>query len=206
MRRARSSTAWSAAEFDVSELSGSEFISMTGRGTARLSRCPCFRPAFFRHGFIFINKRAGIARRKISRQARRRAALHADGGDLDSRPAGASVWRDTSTIRGCREVSRKPGTPRTSPTAAAAETREDRGERKWLIRSASLLAKGEIDALIGSRRRRNMGTHPDVVRLFPDYRDSNANSTSEPGSFRSCTLSRSAEVYEKYPWIADSSI
>src|SRR5258705_7632313 len=35
---------------------------------------------------------------------------------------------------------------------------------------ATLLARGEIDALIGSRRPEIFGRDPDVVRLFPDYR------------------------------------
>ena len=33
-----------------------------------------------------------------------------------------------------------------------------------------LLARGEIDALIGSRKPESFGRHPDVARLFPDYR------------------------------------
>jgi 4,5-dihydroxyphthalate decarboxylase len=32
------------------------------------------------------------------------------------------------------------------------------------------LARGAIDALIGSRKPESLGRHPDVARLFPDYR------------------------------------
>ena len=35
---------------------------------------------------------------------------------------------------------------------------------------SELLAAGEIDAILGSRLPTNLGVHPDVVRLFPDYR------------------------------------
>jgi 4,5-dihydroxyphthalate decarboxylase len=34
----------------------------------------------------------------------------------------------------------------------------------------TLLARGAIDALIGSRKPDELGRHPDVARLFPDYR------------------------------------
>src|SRR5439155_928052 len=34
----------------------------------------------------------------------------------------------------------------------------------------ALLAAGEIDALIGSRKPDEFGRHADVVRLFPDHR------------------------------------
>src|SRR5262249_60938249 len=33
----------------------------------------------------------------------------------------------------------------------------------------ALLARGAIDALIGSRKPDELGRHPDVARLFPDY-------------------------------------
>src|SRR5665213_751049 len=52
-------------EFDASELSASEFISLKGHslmnhGDSRFVAIPVFPSRVFRHGYIFINKRAGI--------------------------------------------------------------------------------------------------------------------------------------------------
>ena len=48
------------SEFDVAELSASEFISLTGRGDCPFVALPVFPSRVFRHGYIFINTRRGI--------------------------------------------------------------------------------------------------------------------------------------------------
>src|SRR5262249_4595981 len=47
-------------EFDVAELSSSEFISLMGRGDCPFVALPVFPSRVFRHGYIFVNTRAGI--------------------------------------------------------------------------------------------------------------------------------------------------
>src|SRR3989440_11869891 len=47
-------------EFDGAELSASEFISLKGQGDRRFVALPVFPSRVFRHGYIFINTRAGI--------------------------------------------------------------------------------------------------------------------------------------------------
>ena len=47
-------------EFDVAELSASEFISLMGRGDCPFVALPVFPSRVFRHGYIFINTRRGI--------------------------------------------------------------------------------------------------------------------------------------------------
>ena len=47
-------------EFMMAELSSSEFISMTGQGDCPFVALPVFPSKAFRHGFICINKNAGI--------------------------------------------------------------------------------------------------------------------------------------------------
>src|SRR6187399_1747400 len=47
-------------EFDVAELSASEFISLSGRGDCPFVALPVFPSRVFRHGYIFINTRRGI--------------------------------------------------------------------------------------------------------------------------------------------------
>ena len=46
--------------FDVSEFSSSEFITRTLRGNFPFVGIPVFPSKAFRHGFIYINKHAGI--------------------------------------------------------------------------------------------------------------------------------------------------
>src|SRR5271168_1236955 len=47
-------------EFDASELSTSEFISLRGRGNCPFVAIPVFPSRVFRHGYMFVNKRSGI--------------------------------------------------------------------------------------------------------------------------------------------------
>src|SRR5262245_28999313 len=47
-------------EFDVAELSASEYISLSGRGDCPFVALPVFPSRVFRHGYIFINTRSGI--------------------------------------------------------------------------------------------------------------------------------------------------
>ena len=47
-------------EFDVAELSASEFISLVGRGDCPFVALPVFPSRAFRHSYIFINTRRGI--------------------------------------------------------------------------------------------------------------------------------------------------
>src|SRR5579864_3735196 len=47
-------------EFDASELSASEFIAHAGRGNSPFVAIPVFPSRAFRHGYIFVNRRAGI--------------------------------------------------------------------------------------------------------------------------------------------------
>src|ERR1700690_1987533 len=47
-------------EFDASELSASEFIAHAGRGQSPFVAIPVFPSRVFRHGYIFVNTRAGI--------------------------------------------------------------------------------------------------------------------------------------------------
>jgi 4,5-dihydroxyphthalate decarboxylase len=47
-------------EFDIAELSASEFVSLTGREDCPFVALPVFPSRVFRHGYIFINTRSGI--------------------------------------------------------------------------------------------------------------------------------------------------
>ncbi len=192
-------------EFDVSELSASEFISMTGRGNCPFVALPVFPSRVFRHGFIFVNTRAGIRSPK----------------DLEGKRVGVPLYTQTAAIwirgllaheyavnlekirwvQGAVEKAGSHGQPKVPPLLKPVkievnESGDSLGE---------LLAKGEIDALLGSRRPETLGRHPDVVRLFPDYRQLEREYYQRTGIFPIMHLAAiRREAYEKNPWIADS--
>src|SRR5262245_66615647 len=69
-------------EFDVAELSASEFISLMGRGDCPFVALPLFPSRVFRHGYIFINTRRGIRAPK----------------DLEGRRVGLPVYTHSSAL------------------------------------------------------------------------------------------------------------
>ena len=69
-------------EFDASELSASEYISLAGRGDRRFVAIPVFPSRVFRHGYIFVNSRAGIRTPK----------------DLEGRRVGLPLYTQTAAI------------------------------------------------------------------------------------------------------------
>jgi 4,5-dihydroxyphthalate decarboxylase len=69
----------------------------------------------------------------------------------------------------------------------------------------TLLARGEIDALIGSRKPNELGHHPDVARLFPDHRARERQYYEQTGIFPVMHLiAIRRKLYERQRWIATS--
>src|SRR5439155_16178870 len=69
-------------EFDVAELSASEYISLRGAGDCPFVALPVFPSRVFRHGYIFINTRAGMRTPK----------------DLEGRRVGLPLYTQTAAI------------------------------------------------------------------------------------------------------------
>src|ERR1700685_1553920 len=69
-------------EFDASELSASEFISLHGAGDCPFVAIPVFPSRVFRHGYIFVNTRSGIRAPK----------------DLEGRRVGLRLYPQTAAI------------------------------------------------------------------------------------------------------------
>jgi len=70
---------------------------------------------------------------------------------------------------------------------------------------SDLLAAGEIHALIGSNLPRSLKRHPDVVRLFPDYRAREKDYYQRTKIFPIMHLIVIRnDVYEKNPFVATS--
>ena len=155
-------------EFDIAELSASEYISLAGRGDCPFVALPVFPSRVFRHGYIFVNTRAGIRAPK----------------DLEGRRVGvplytqtAAIWVrghlthqygvDSRAIRWVQGAVETGGTPRQAACAAAAQAGARSSRTPPASRSASCW-RGEIDALIGSRKPPMLGRSPDIARLFAE--------------------------------------
>ncbi len=192
-------------EFDVAELSASEFISLMGRGDCPFVALPVFPSRVFRHGHIFINTRRGIRAPK----------------DLEGKRVGLPLYTQTAAIwaRGhlAHQFNVKLDTIRWLQGAVEKIGAHGRPHAPPLLRPVAieqnssgeplgaLLARGEIDALIGSRKPDELGRHPDVARLFPDYRAREREFYETTKIFPIMHLiAIRRELYERQRWIATS--
>jgi 4,5-dihydroxyphthalate decarboxylase len=192
-------------EFDASELSASEFISIMGRGDCPFVAIPVFPSRVFRHGYIFVNQRSGIRVPK----------------DLEGRRVGlplytqtAAIWVrghlmhqfgvDIDTIRwvqGAVETAGSHGRPHALPLLRPVLIEQNRSGRPL----DELLAAGEIDVLLGSRKPPSFGAHPDVVRLLPNHHALERELYERTRIFPIMHLvAIRRALYERHPWIANS--
>ena len=190
-------------EFDLSELSASEFISMTARGDCPFVALPVFPSRVFRHGFIFINTRAGINTPKDLEGKRLGVPLYTQTAAIWIRGLLAHEYAvNFETVRwlqGAVEKSGSHGAPKVPPLLQPVNVEVNESASSM----GELLARGEIDALIGSRRPETLGRHPGVARLFPNYREVEREFYRRTGIFpimHLVVIRRS--LYEQYPWIA----
>jgi 4,5-dihydroxyphthalate decarboxylase len=192
-------------EFDVAELSASEFISLMGRGDCPFVALPVFPSRVFRHGYIFINTRSGIRAPK----------------DLEGRRIGlplytqtAAIWArghlahqfgvDLGTIRwvqGAVEKAGSHGRPHAPPLIRPVALEHNMSGEPL----GALLARGAIDALIGSRKPSEFGRDPSIARLFPNHRALERRLYDQSRIFPIMhLLAIRRDLYERQRWIARS--
>jgi 4,5-dihydroxyphthalate decarboxylase len=189
-------------EFDVAEFSSSEFVSRLARGGCPFVALPVFPSRVFRHGYIYVNRHAGIrepadlAGRRIGVPLYTMTAavwirghlMHQYGVDL------ASIeW-----IEGAINESGRHGEPSAPPLLKPARVEHDPKGRSL----RELLINREIDAIAGSQRPL---PHPDIVPLFADSRAVERAFYKETRIFpimHLVVLRR--DTYERHPWIANS--
>jgi 4,5-dihydroxyphthalate decarboxylase len=191
-------------EFDVAELSASEFISLLGAGDCPFVTIPVFPSRVFRHGYIFVNTRRGIRAPK----------------DLEGRRIGLPLYTQTAAIwarghlqhqfgvdlsaiawvQGAVEKAGTHGKPHAPPLLAPVAIEQNSGAPL-----GDLLARGEIDALIGSRSPESFGRHPDVARLFPDHRALERKLYETTKIFPIMHLiAMRRDLHERHRWLATS--
>ena len=192
-------------EFDASELSASEFISLTGNRKSKFVAIPVFPSRVFRHGYIFINKRSGIRAPK----------------DLEGKRVGLPLYTQTASIwlrghlmhqfgvdigkirwvQGAVETGGSHGHPHALPLLKPVAIEQNKTGRPL----GDLLAAGEIDAYLGSRKPPSFGTHPDVARLLPNAHALERELFERDRIFPIMHLvAIRRALYERHPWIANS--
>jgi 4,5-dihydroxyphthalate decarboxylase len=192
-------------EFDVSEFSSSEYISRLGRGDRSFVAIPVFPSRVFRHGYIYINRKAGIREPK----------------DIAGKRVGVPVYTMTAAvfirgllgdeygvdfsnvewIEGAINDAKRHGDPTILPTAKKLSI----GANKSGKSLSTLLADGEIQAMIGTGAPDSFGRNPDVVRLYPDYRAAEMDYYRRTKIFpimHSVVIRR--DIVDKHPFVAQS--
>ncbi len=192
-------------EFDVAELSASEFISLAGGGDGRFVALPVFPSRVFRHGYIFINNRCGIRTAKDLEGKRIGLPLYTQTAAIWARGHLAHQFGvDLGSVRwvqGAVEDAGTHGKPHAPPLLRAVAIEQNRSGHSL----ATLLERGEIDALIGSRKPEALGPGSGISRLFPDYRALERELYRTAKIFPIMHLiAMRRELYERNRWLATS--
>jgi 4,5-dihydroxyphthalate decarboxylase len=184
-------------DFDVAEMSLSNYASLVSQGDAPFVAIPVFPSRVFRHGYFFINADAGI------RDAR---DLKGKRGGVPEYSMTAAVYmrgllqheygvqpRDITWVQGRADrLGRKlPADIRLTQAAAATEL-------------GDLLERGELDFLMTANNplafRRGS---PKLKRLFPNYAELEKDYYRRTKIYPIMhTIVIRREVYERDPWVA----
>ena len=191
-------------EFEVSELSFSNYTMLRARGDDKFIAIPVFPSRLFRHSCIYVNKNAGIQEPK----------------DLNGKRIGVPEYSMTAAVfaRGflLHEYGVKPETIEwfsgtqdglQRPTRIDFDLPGVKHTRMPLEQDMGpMLETGELDAIISPNAPRALTyDDPPVRRLFPDYRAAEKAYFAKTGIFPIMhTVVLRKDVYEKYPWAASS--
>ena len=190
--------------FDASEFSCSEFIARHAVGDRSFVAIPVFPSRVFRHGMIAINrkhikspkdfegKRVGVPLYTMTAALFIKGHLQRDYGvDLS----------DITWVQGSINGEGSHGNPTIMPLVKPVRI-ETKTQGKTL---GDLLEAGEISAIIGTTLPNAIKTNPDIVRLFPDYREVEKNLYRTKKIFPIMHLvAIRRELYEQHPFIAKS--
>ncbi len=191
-------------EFDACEMSSSEFVSRYAANKLPFVALPVFASRVFRHGFIVVN-------RKHVKTAK----------DLEGKRVGVPLYTQTAAIfvrglmqhdlginldsiewvQGAVDQPGAYGSPSVMPLLKPVNIKLNQSGKSL----SDLLETGEIQAIVGSNLPRSLKRNPDVVRLFPDYREKEKDYFRRTRIFPIMHLVViRKDVYERHPFVATS--
>jgi 4,5-dihydroxyphthalate decarboxylase len=191
-------------EFDCCEMSSSEYVSRFAANRCPFVAIPVFASRVFRHGYIVVN-------RKLVKSPK----------DLEGKRVGVPLYTQTaaifvrglmqhdlgidlSTIEWVEGSINEPGSygnPAVMPLLKPVNIKPNKSGKAM----SDLLAAGEIAAIIGSNLPDSLNRHPDVVRLFPDYRAREKDYYQRTRIFPIMHLVIiRRDVYDRNPFVATS--
>jgi 4,5-dihydroxyphthalate decarboxylase len=192
-------------EFDASEMSLSNHITMVSRGNSPFVGVPVFPSRFFRHSSIFFNVDSGIKEPK----------------DFKGKKIGAPEYAITAAVW-IRGMLNDDFGVRTQDVKWFIGGQEDPGRKERLKLQLppdiqvqpipedktlnGMLESGELDGLISARIPSCFAKgSPKVRRLFPNYKDVEIDYYKRTKIFPIMhVLVVRRDVYERNPWVARS--
>jgi 4,5-dihydroxyphthalate decarboxylase len=192
-------------EFDVAEYSSSEFVQRFANRECPFVAIPVFPSIAFRMGFIAINRKSGIKNPKDLAGKRIGVPLYTQTAAIFVRGLiQHDLGIDLSGIEWVQGAVNEPGSyghPSLMPLLKPVKVTPNTSGRSL----SDLLERGDIQAIIGSNLPRALNRHPDVVRLFPDYR------AREQDYFRRTRIFPimhviviRSDLHERHPFVATS--
>ena len=192
-------------EFDVAEYSSSEFVQRFANKQCPFVAIPVFPSRAFRHGFIAINKKSGIAKPK----------------DLEGKRVGVPLYTMTAAIfirgllqhefgvdfekihwvQGAVNKAGAHGKPTVLPLLKHMPIEIDPSGRSL----SDLIEARVVDATLGTSLPESIRTNPDITRLFPNYVEMERDYYKRTGIYPIMHLvAIKKDIYERYPFVATS--
>jgi 4,5-dihydroxyphthalate decarboxylase len=190
--------------YGASEFSTSEYVSRFVANQNPFVAIPVFPSRVFRHSFIFVNrkhvkspkdlqgKRIGVPVYTMTAAVFIRGLL----GDEHGVDFSNVEW-----VEGAINGAERHGDPTILPTAKKLSISANKSGKSL----STLLADGEIQAMIGTGAPDSFGRNPDVMRLYPDYRAAEMDYYRRTKIFpimHSVVIRR--DIVDKHPFVTQS--
>jgi 4,5-dihydroxyphthalate decarboxylase len=193
-------------DYHLGELSCSYFMTETSRGEVPFVALPVFPSRLFRHSFVFINKNAGIKTPADLKGKRIGVPVFA---------MTAAVWirgfmqedfgvrsEDVQWFEGGLNQPRKPHVLDGVHPVGKEITVDAIPDEATL---SDKLESGELDAIIGADIPDSFYSGKSVVRLFPNYHETEQDYFQRTGIYPIMhTVVMRRKLYGEEPWMAES--
>ena len=190
--------------FGASEMSISEVITRISAKQCPFVAIPVFPSRCFRHGFITVNRKT-VRRPEDLAGKRIGVPLYTQTAAVFMRGLLAEDYgvdfSGVHWIEGAINQAARHGRPTVLPVLRPVSITANETGRSL----SDLIAAGEIDAILGTSLPASIKTSPDVVRLFPDFREREKDYYRRTRIFPIMhTVAIRRDVYAAHPFVAQS--